>query len=207
MWLELTYFFDLVITCPVLLRSRLIVQLTSMVVYLFSDAAIAAANSLELAFETLFRSVNLNEDLFTAFCVTGVRDRELFVSLGTTDAELGGSVAHGFGIGISNFARKVELSKIVKSSTKMQSHRQQVQQLQLRRKVFEQFVMYSATSAGTLRVLRVQTRSALITCVQAVRKSTRHTTTVVVWSQPPQPRQRVNSSPRDFVWTVFSPDT
>ena len=74
------------------------------------------AKPVKPAFESLHRSVGLRGELVTSFKVTVVRDRELFVSLHETEAEL----RAGFAMDLLNFASKVVLSKVLKAWTTAQ---------------------------------------------------------------------------------------
>ena len=71
-----------------------------------TSSSFLTAKQLKPAFESLHRSVGLRGELITGFKVTGVRDRELFVSLHETEAELRASSSAGFARGFARLCSR-----------------------------------------------------------------------------------------------------
>ena len=88
-----------------------------------SPEDIAAAPPMDPSLEALLRSVNLCEQLITAFRVQEITDRELFVALDTSEESLRDTCKEAFGIDPSKgFAHKRELGKVIKAWNNAKVH-------------------------------------------------------------------------------------
>ena len=88
-----------------------------------SAEAISEAPSMDPSLEAVLRSVNLCEQLITAFRVQEITDRELFVALDTSEETLRETCKEAFGIDASKgFAHKRELGKIIKAWNNAKVH-------------------------------------------------------------------------------------
>ena len=88
-----------------------------------SPEDIAAAPPMDPSLEALLRSVNLCEQLITAFRVQEMTDRELFIALDTSEESLRDTCKDAFGIDPSKgFAHKRELGKVIKAWNNAKVH-------------------------------------------------------------------------------------
>ena len=94
----------------------------------FTDEIKAKFQPLEPAFENLLRSTNVHEDVLNALRMEEILDREMFISLDSTEEGFEKSAKEAFGVDPDkSFAHKKELAKLKKvwNQAKLQSEAKQ----------------------------------------------------------------------------------